>query len=177
MHPPEPQIPAPGGTDDARRIFMRTESGGAMLRAERSGLSQAARRILILVDGQRCVAELPQFTRAGELERIVEDLRGRGLIRLVAFADTPDPDALRKRQREEQLQLVEIKRQLNGVFSSELGSAGRIWEARVDDCVSIEVLRRVLREAIDVLYFRSGDDAARRVVAVVKPLFSSSRDI
>ena len=50
-----------------------------------------------------------------------------------------------------------------------------IWEARIADCVSMEVLRRVLREAVDVVHARNGEQAARRVITAVRPIFESAR--
>jgi hypothetical protein len=38
------------------------------------------------------------------------------------------------------------------------------------------VLRRVLREAVDVVYYRNGESAARRIVAAVRPVFEQSRN-
>jgi hypothetical protein len=35
----------------------------------------------------------------------------------------------------------------------------------------MEVLRRVLREAVDVVYYRHGEASARRIVAAVRPVF------
>lgn len=153
------------------RVFAKTDTGRRALLGQSVLLDQSARRILILVDGKRTLADLPQFARAGEIERIIDELTARGLIEQVGVAALPSADEQRRRRLAEQALLADVKAQLRGVFETELGAAGQIWEARVSDCVSADVLRRVLREAIDVLYFRSGEPAARRVVAMVKPLF------
>ncbi len=153
------------------RVFAKTDAGRRALLGQSVSLDQSARRILILVDGKRTLADLPQFARAGEIERIIDELVERGLIAQVGVAATPSADVQRQRRLAEQVLLADVKSQLRGVFEAELGAAGQIWEARVSDCVSADVLRRVLREGIDVLYFRSGEAAARRVVTLVKPLF------
>jgi hypothetical protein len=159
---------------DELTVFERTETGDAALVSPPPGLDRASLRLLTLIDGQRSLADLPRFARAGELDRLVEILRKRGLVELRGKAAQPDALARRQRLAEERAMLDQIKRELRGVFERELGHAGHVWEARVQDCVSIQVLRQVLREAIDVLYFRGGGEPARRVVALVKPLFRQS---
>ncbi len=156
---------------DELTVFERTATGDAALAAPPPGLDRASLRLLTLIDGQRSLADLPRFARAGELDRLVAMLRGRGLVELRGQADQPDALARQRRIAADRAMLEQLKRELRGVFNRELGHAGEVWEARVQDCVSTEVLRQVLREAIDVLYFRGGDEPARRVVALVKPLF------
>jgi len=165
--------PASDGYDELT-VFERTETGDAALAAPPPGLDRASLRLLTLIDGQRSLADLPRFARAGELDRIVAILCERGLVELRGQADLHDAQARQQRLADERAMLEHMKQQLRGVFNRELGHAGEIWEARVADCVSIEVLRQVLREAIDVLYFRGGGEPARRVVALVKPLFRQS---
>lgn len=165
--------PTPGGFDELT-VFERTETGDAALAAPPPGLDRASLRLLTLIDGQRSLSDLPRFARAGELDRIVGILRERGLVALRGQADLPDVQAQQQRRASERAMLAHMKRELRGVFNRELGHAGAVWEARVEDCVSIEILRQVLREAIDVLYFRGGGEPARRVVTLVKPLFRQS---
>ncbi len=162
--------PAPDDFDELT-VFERTETGDAALAAPPPGLDRASLRLLTLIDGQRSLADLPRFARAGELDRIVGMLRERGLVAQRGQADLPDAQARQQQLASERAMLERMKGELRGVFNRELGHAGAVWEARVEDCVSIEVLRQVLREAIDVLYFRGGGEPARRVVALVKPLF------
>lgn len=157
-----------------RAVFERTPAGQAALASRPPGLDRASLRLLTLIDGERSVAELPRFARAGELARLVAGLHRRGFIVLLGEAERPDARERLQRLAEERAQLDQMKRELRGVFTRELGQAGEIWEARVEDCINLEVLRQVLREAIDVLYFRSGGEPARRVVALVKPLFRQS---
>jgi len=166
--------PLPAGLHDERTVFERTAAGDAAVAAPPAQMDRASLRLLALIDGRRCLAELPRFARAGELDRIIGALLERGLVSRLGQAVVQNDDARRLRAARERALLVGVKRELDGVFRRELGAAGEVWEARVGDCVSPEVLRQVLREAIDVLYFRCGDEAARRVVALVKPLFRQS---
>lgn len=160
---------------DARLIYARTEAGEAEAGERALHIGHASRRILALVDGQRCVGDLAQFARPGELGPILVELEKHRLIDAVGVAREPSEAERRARQRAEQVLLNEAKQALGGVFRRELGSAGQIWEARIGDCVSMEVLRRVLREAVDVVEQRNGEQAARRVVAAVRPIFESAR--
>lgn len=157
---------------DARLIHARTAAGDHEISARALGLDHAARRILALVDGRRSVGELSRFARPGELGRVLAALERHGLIEVVALAEAPTEAQRRERERAEQARLQTAKEALRDAFAAELGTAGRIWDARVADSVGLEVLRRVLREAIDVVQLRCGDAAAQRVLARVRPLFA-----
>lgn len=160
---------------DPRLIYARTADGHDESAAPRLGLSQAARRILAVIDGQRCVGDLPDFARPGELGPILAELESQRLIEVAGLADEPSEAQRRARASAEQAMLDQAKRSLHGLFDNELGTAGHVWEARVADSISMEVLRRVLREAVDVVYYRSGEAAARRIVAAVRPVFERSQ--
>ncbi|HMM52645.1 MAG: hypothetical protein LC136_10885 [Burkholderiales bacterium] len=161
---------------DPRLVYARTADGDDESAEPRRELAPGERRILNAIDGQRCVGDLVQFARPGELGPILAELEARRLIEVVGLADEPSEAERRARASAEQALLERAKHGLRGVFGAELGAAGQVWEARVADCVSMEVLRRVLREAVDVVYFRSGEAAARRIVAAVRPVFEQARD-
>jgi len=135
-------------------------------------LGHPARRVLALVDAKRSVGDLAQLTRPGELGPALALLERHGLVEVVALAAEPTEAQRRERERAGQMRLQATKEALRGVFAAELGVPGRIWDARVADSVDLEVLRRVLREAIDVVEARRDAAAARRVLALVRPLFA-----
>src|SRR5690606_22240614 len=56
---------------DELTVFERTATGDAALATPPPGLDRASLRLLTLIDGQRSLAELPRFARAGELDRLV----------------------------------------------------------------------------------------------------------
>lgn len=161
---------------DPRLVYARTADGHDEADEPRRGLSPGARRILTAIDGQRCVGDLGQFARTGELGSSLAELESQHLVEVVGLAEAPSEAERRARASAEQVLLDQAKRGLHGLFGAELGAAGHVWEARVADCVTMEVLRRVLREAVDVVYFRSGEAAARRIVAAVRPVFEQARD-
>ncbi|RPH64797.1 MAG: hypothetical protein EHM83_07630 [Burkholderiales bacterium] len=160
---------------DPRLIYARTAGGHEEAAEPRLGLTQGARRILALIDGQRCVGDLPDFARPGELGPVLAELESQRLIEVRGLADAPTEIERRARASVEQVLLDRAKHNLHGLFEVELGAAGHVWEARVADSVNMEVLRRVLREAVDIVYYRSGEAAARRIVAAVRPVFEQSQ--
>lgn len=160
---------------DSRQIHARTQAGDDEIAARALDLTQAARRILALIDARRSVAELSQFARPGELGPVLEALERNGLIAAVGLAAEPTEAQRRAHQRAEQKHLQQLKVSLRGAFAAELGTAGRVWDARVADSVSTQVLRRTLREAVDVVEARCGETAAQRVLARVRPLFARAR--
>lgn len=160
---------------DLRLIYARTALGHDQLAQPRPDLGQGARRILALIDGQRRVGDLVAFARPGELGPILAELESQALIEVAGLADETTEAERRARASAEQSLLEAAKRGLLGLFEAELGAAGHVWEARVADSVNMEVLRRVLREAVDIVYYRSGEAAARRIVAAVRPVFEQSQ--
>lgn len=158
---------------DPRLIYARTPAGDAEMGARALDLAHPARRILALVDARRSVGDLSQLARPGELGPVLAALERNGLVEVVALAAEPTEAQRRARERAEQTRLQAAREALRGAFAAELGIAGHIWDARVADSVNLEVLRRALREAIDVVALRRGEAAAQRVLALVRSLFVS----
>lgn len=160
---------------DGGVIYQRTEAGESLLRAGTAALGQVARRLLPLIDGRRRLADLPEAVRPGELEAAITELQTQGLIRFSGRVEPVSNDERRELEAAEHALLSRAKADLSGMFAREMGKAGEIWDARVRDSVNLLVLRRVLREGIDVAYFRAGSEAARNLVAAVRPLFKQHR--
>jgi hypothetical protein len=159
---------------DLRLVFAKTDSGTQEVTARKLGLSQTARRVLILIDSQRRLSDLAGMARPGELVQVIEELQGKGLIRLSGIAEGPDVEAIRAKDQELALIVLELKHALANRFHKELGNTGHIFDERVKDCVNLDVMRRVLREAIDSVSFKNGDLAAQSIVTVVRPILSRS---
>lgn len=162
-------------TEAQRLIYARTAAGEVEVAERRLPLSASARRLLILVDGRRAVALLSNFVRIGEFDSLAAELLAHGLIEATGIAELPDEAGRMARQLAEQATLQATKQRLARLFETELGTAGHVWDARVADCVNMEVLRRVLREGVDVVFYRNGEASARRVVAAVRPVFEQVR--
>ncbi|MCC7059778.1 MAG: hypothetical protein IT508_06050 [Burkholderiaceae bacterium] len=160
---------------DPRLIYVRTLEGHDEAAEPQRKLEPRARRMLALIDGQRRVGDLAGFARPGEIGPILAALEAQRLVEVGGLADEATEVERLQRMQAEQGWLDEAKRALRGLLAVELGAAGHVWDARVADSVSLEVLRCVLREAVDVAHARVGEAAARRIVAVVRPVFEASR--
>lgn len=156
---------------DERLVYARTADGHDEAGRPRRSLAREARRILMLIDGRRRVGDLRGCARPGEIGPLLAELESARLIEVCGLADDPTESERMRHAQAEQARLNEAKRRLGGVFAAELGTAGHVWEARVADSVRMDVLRRVLREAVDVVHQRHGEAAARRVLAAVRPVF------
>jgi DNA-binding PadR family transcriptional regulator len=157
---------------DARLIYARTPAGDEEIAARVLDLGHATRRILALINARRSVADLSKLARPGELTAVLATLERHELIEVIAHADEASEAQRRARRHAEQARLQEAKAALRNAIVAEFGSAGRIWDARVADSVSLEVLRRVLREAIDVLQARGDEAATQRVLALARPVIA-----
>jgi TonB family protein len=71
---------------DETLIYRKTKRGATELTATHGALSSPERRVLILLDGQRTLAELAELFGAESVDHIVADLEAQGFVRQV------DPD-------------------------------------------------------------------------------------
>lgn len=161
-----------GPPTDPRAVYAKTEAGRLEIVDRRHGLSAAARRVLILIDGRVPMGDLPRHARPGDLEGIVGLLDSLGLIERVGTAEAAGPLASANEQRT----LTDVKRDLASLFEGELGVAGIVADARVQDSVSLDLMRRVLRESIETVQRRYGHDVAQRLALRARHLrlFESS---
>ena len=153
---------------DPRLVYARTddadEASPAMAR-----LSPPAKRLLRLIDGRRALAQLPNHVRPGELPGLLDELAAYGLIVLsgileelpAGWTDARDP------------RLDDFKQRIRGSVERELGSAGRVLEARLQDCVNMTVMRSVLREVIELVRTRASAEAADRVAAAAQAVLAA----
>jgi hypothetical protein len=151
---------------DPRLVFAKTPAGNSEIVERRLGLSLPARRVLILIDGRRSLAQLPALTRPDDLPALVAVLQSEGLISLNGIVEDLPPGY----QGSVDPRLDEIKSRLRGAFERELGADARVLEARVQDCVNVMVMRGVLREVIDMVETRSGPASAQRIASTVRGL-------
>lgn len=159
---------------DPRLVYGRTIDGDDETSACRRDIAHSSRRVLALIDGLRRVGDLVAFARPGELGSALAELERHGLIEVVGVAAETSESERRAREVAEQKLLDEARRMLHDAFAEELGTAAPVWQARAADSVNMEVLRRVLREAVDVVQARRGETAARRVLEAVRPIFDGS---
>jgi hypothetical protein len=148
---------------DPRLVYAKTAAGMSAVQHLDDTLTSPARRLLLLIDGRRPLAALPASVRPGELPKLVEELLAAGLIALSGIVETlPATDELRDPR------LEDFKRRVQGVVLRELGPAGHVLEARLQDCVNMTVMRGVMREIVERVRARAGDAAAGRVAAAAQ---------
>jgi hypothetical protein len=149
---------------DPRRVYAKTAAGTAEVSRHSASLSVPARRLLLLLDGRRPLAALPSVVRIGELPRLIGDLLSAGLIAPIGLVETLPPEAGAMRDP----RLEAFKRRIRGAVTRELGPAGAVLEARLQDCVNMTVMRGVMREVVETVRIRAGSAAAGRLAAAAQ---------
>ena len=158
---------------DSRLVYLKTGAGATEMVERKLNLSIGGRRMLIVIDGQRRLGDLPAFARPGELGAIIQELESNGLIALAGIADEMPDTERRARLRLEEGVLAELKQQLAGIFAATLGpAAGDVLEARLADALNVEIAKRVLRVGVDVVATRLGDEQASAIILAAKPILS-----
>ena len=149
---------------DPRLVYSKTPAGVGEVERRSDTLSVPARRVLVLIDGRRPLAALPAAVRPGELPKMIEELLAAGLIALSGIVEELPGGATDLRDP----RLEDFKRRIDGAVTHELGPAGAVLEARLQDCVNMTVLRGVMREVVELVRARAGDAAAARVSAAAQ---------
>ncbi len=145
-------------------VFTKTLAGDQAMRQANQRVSLPARRLLMLFDGRRSLAQLPSIVRPNEVSTLLRELEAHGMITLTGMAEHDDSST----RVHPDIKMAQVKRSLAGVFERELGQQASVLEARVQDCVNLLVLRNVLREVITLVALRKDADAADRIAALVK---------
>jgi hypothetical protein len=149
---------------DPRLVYGKTAAGMSAATNRLETLSPGARRMLLLIDGRRSLAQLPGNARPGELPVLVEELLGAGLIGLSGIVEELPPGWNDVRDP----RLEDFKQRVQGAVERELGPSGRVLEARLQDCVNMTVMRGVMREIINLVRQRANDGAAERLAAAAQ---------
>ena len=149
-----------------RMVFSLTETGMQTLKHPKRFMSTPARRLLALLDGRRSLGEMPAIVRPADLPGALKELISRDMIALTGIA-RQDGESF---DLQAELKLQAIKRTLAGAFEAELGPDASVLEARIQDCVNMQVLRNVLREIIDLVSARKNAAAASRIATKVRCL-------
>ena len=76
---------------DERHVYSKTSKGVAEVAARSAAVSMVARRVLIMVDGKRTVADLALLMKPGELTGVLAQLASQGFIGRVQSADAARP--------------------------------------------------------------------------------------
>jgi hypothetical protein len=149
---------------DPRLVYSKTAAGMSEVMNRSDALSAPARRVLVLVDGRRPLAALPAVVRPGELPQLIDELLRAGMISLSGIVEELPEGANEMRDP----RLEDFKRRVDGAVERELGPAGRVLEARLQDCVNMTVMRSVMREVVELVRARAGQQAGDRLAATAQ---------
>src|SRR5262249_7287182 len=135
-------------------VYAKTAKGAAEVASRSGAVSLAARRVLIMIDGKRTLAQLAPLARTGEISAIVEQLETQGLVQPVqagAAATTPmfAPPEAEDEYAEDRLggNFESVKRRAIRELADRLGPDSEVMASRIDQCRSTEELRQRLHEA------------------------------
>lgn len=140
---------------DEQLVYAKTPKGVAEVAARSGGLSLAARRVLILIDGKRTVAELAPLARPGEIASILEGLESQGFVQPLnsaavrAAAAEPAGTESGDELADERLvaTLEAVKRRAVRELSDRLGPDAEVMAVRIEQCRTPDELRQRLHEA------------------------------
>ncbi|MFN3566984.1 MAG: hypothetical protein ACK4V1_13485 [Burkholderiaceae bacterium] len=151
---------------DDKRVYTKTAKGVAEVAARGGVLSLSARRILIMVDGKRSVADLAPLARPGEIDGLIATLEAQGFIQRMHDAEPAAaastrrvPDAptvagvelhtLGSESAEERtlLTLDEAKRRTVRALTDRLGPDAEVISMRIEQCRTADELRERVKEA------------------------------
>ena len=130
-------------------IYRKTEKGKREVADRALRLESHARRLLIMIDGQRDLAELSVYVRAGEFESTLERLRAEGFVERADEADL-DPDRIaRAPAANDPVVFAGIKiramSEIRGRMRGRLASLGEMLVEEINACPDPLAMREKLR--------------------------------
>jgi hypothetical protein len=151
-------------------IFRKTAKGVAEVSDRRFGLDKHLRRVLIMIDGSKDVAELSTFVRPGELDDTLSQLMSQGFIEVGEGHPDDTGEAPRPHQvpaANEPAVFALIKQHAMAEISTRLGPVANLLITEIESCKNPLELRLKLRNIENVLVNRlgaaEGTDLARRI--------------
>jgi hypothetical protein len=156
---------------DDRLVFAKTPKGVAEVSSRSGAVSLAARRVLIMIDGKRTVADLAPLARTGEIGGIIEHLEAQGLVHPAHASATspaaspapPPPADSAEELGEDRLttSFESVKRRAVRELSDRLGPDAEVMAVRIEHCRNTEELRQRLHEAERLVAGMLGDAQAQ----------------
>ena len=154
-------------------IYRKTGKGKREVAERVFGLESQARRLLIMIDGQRAVAELSVYVRAGEFQSTLERLVAEGFVEEIGPDETNPGRVARTPVANDPVVFAGIKiRAMTEIRSRMRGRLSPIADllvAEINACSSAFELRvklRTLEESLTkVLGPAEGVEFARRIGA------------
>lgn len=160
---------------DDQLVFGKTARGAAEVSARSGGLSLGARRVLIMIDGKRTVADLAPLARTGEISSIIEQLEAQGFVQAVesgggGAAAPPAPAEASDELPEERLvaSFETVRRRAVRELSDRLGPDAEVMAVRLEQCRTADELRQRLHEAERLIAGMLGDAHAQEFLRVLR---------
>jgi hypothetical protein len=167
-------------------LYIKTTEGTAEVAARSPRLNMAQRRVLIMADGRRTVAELAQFVPQGNIDEVLDLLTSLGLIARAAdgaqedagpsapvgaaepldvptVTGVPSPPTLTPApgEPEPMLTLDEAKRRAVRELTDRLGPDADMLAMKIEACRSADEFRERLRDAERLVSALRGAEAGQ----------------
>ena len=152
---------------DEAKIYRKTATGAQEVAERTHGLAKHLRRLLIMIDGSRDMAELSSFARAGEVEPTIAQLEARGFIEMVGADDVKSGRVAFAPAANDPAVFAVIKRNAMVEIRKRLGPVSSLLINEIESCTGPLELRQKLRNIenalIQVLGAAEGAELARRI--------------
>jgi hypothetical protein len=175
---------------DETLVFAKTPKGMAEVTQRAGGLSLQARRVLIMIDGDRSIGELAPLLREGEIDEVIELLQLRGLIRPIGQGEPDESDPIthgdsiagpstsadpapptgQDAPAAERIYLPidEVKRRAVRELNERLGPEAASIAMRIERSANAEELRERLREAERLIARTIGETSAHEFIRAMR---------
>ena len=147
---------------DGSLVYSKTPKGVAEVAVRSAQLSMTTRRVLIMIDGKRPIDELAVLLRPGEIDAVITQLEGAGLIHRASSSHAIDVPTIFGREQDgmspvtqssgatdeaNPMTLQEAKRRAVRELTDRLGPDSEQLALRIESCRTIEDFRECVREA------------------------------
>jgi len=159
---------------DEARVFRKTAAGQAEVTARSGSLTMPMRRVLIMIDGKRTVAELAVLLRPGEVDSVITALLEKGHIESTMAVPAQDAAAARPAtiapgprtlsdvsDPNRFMSIDEAKRRVVRELTDRLGPEAEYLAIKIEQCVSVDELRARIRDAERLLANAMGEQVAQ----------------
>ncbi len=165
---------------DERLVYAKTSKGAAEVAARGGALSLAVRRVLIMIDGKRTVAELAPLLRPGEIGGVLHTLESMGFVQAMQGAETTaraaahagdvDGPTTVGHAAEERVHvtLEDAKRRAVRELNDRLGPEAEVMAMRIEQCRTADEFRERMREAERLVSGMMGEAVAQEFMRALR---------
>jgi hypothetical protein len=160
-------------TMEMSEIFAKTELGVRELKERQLKLPLPLRTLLIMIDGQRTVADILAKTRAlGLDERAIEKLAFDGLIapKFAVRSDAANDAVEPQRTKDEVERYLKAQQMMSDAINSHLGLRGYGLMMRLQKAGNLRQLHELLHDLAAALVKRAGVETATPIISDIETL-------